>query len=117
MSVQSKITKRKIRRARLVRAKIRRTTSLARVSVFRSLSQIYVQLIDDANHATLASASSLTVDVKGSKTEMAHAVGVALAKDALAKGVNKAVFDRGRFLYHGRVKALAEGIREGGLQI
>lgn len=118
MSVQSKIAKRKIRRARLVRTKIRKTTSLARVSVFRSLSQIYVQLIDDAQQATVASASSLTMkDVKGSKTDLAHAVGVALAKDALAKGVKKAVFDRGRFLYHGRVKALAEGIREGGLQI
>lgn len=118
MSVQSKIRKQKTRRALSVRAKIRRTTTHARVSVFRSLGQIYAQLIDDLQHKTLASASSLTLkQAKGSKTEIAHAVGVELAKNALAKGVKQAVFDRGRFLYHGRVKALAEGVREGGLQI
>ena len=81
MSVQSKIRKQKVRRAFSVRAKIRRTTALARVSVFRSLGQIYAQLIDDAQHKTLASASSLTLkQLAGSKTEIAHAVVLSLQK-------------------------------------
>ena len=112
MSTKTKIKKRTQRRARVVR------NNLPRVSVFRSLDHIYAQIIDDAQQKTLVSASSLTLkDVKGSKSEIAHAIGIALAKLALEKGVKKAAFDRGSYLYHGRVKALAEGVRAGGLEI
>lgn len=118
MSVQRKIEKQKVRRALSVRAKLRRNSILPRVSIFRSLNQIYAQVIDDSQHKTVASASSLLMkNFEGSKTDVAHAVGVELAKLALEKGITRAAFDRGRFLYHGRVKALAEGLREGGLQI
>ncbi len=117
MSIAKKITLQKKRRALRVRNRIKRDTTLPRVSVFRSLKQIYAQIIDDAAQATLVSCSSLDVEIKGTKTDVATAVGAELAKRALAKGVSKAAFDRGRFLYHGRVKALAEGLRAGGLQI
>ena len=117
MSVQSKIAKQKTRRALSVRARLRRDCSLVRVSVFRSLNEIYAQVIDDLQHKTLVSVSSLTLKVEGTKTEIAHVVGKELAKKALEQGITKAAFDRGRFLYHGRIKALAEGLREGGLQI
>ncbi len=118
MSVQRKIEKQKVRRAHSVRAKLRRNSSLPRVSIFRSLNEIYAQVIDDAQHATLVSTSSLVMkNLEGSKTDVARAVGLELAKLALEKGITRAAFDRGRFLYHGRVKALAEGLREGGLQI
>lgn len=118
MSIKTKVKKRTQRRARVVRNKLRQVSDLPRVSVFRSLDHIYAQIIDDAQQKTLVSASSLTLkDVKGSKSEIAHAIGIALAKMALEKGVKKAAFDRGSYLYHGRVKALAEGVRAGGLEI
>ncbi len=117
MSIKRKIAKGRKTRAFRVRSRLRRDTTLPRVSVFRSLNQIYAQIIEDVAHNTLVSCSSLDVDVKGTKTEIATAVGIELAKRALVKGVTKACFDRGRFLYHGRVKALAEGLRTGGLQI
>lgn len=117
MSVQNKIKKQKIRRAKSVRARLCQN-GLPRVSVFRSLNQIYAQVIDDAQHATVVSFSSLQIkNFEGSKTDVAHEVGKMLAKLSLEKGISRAAFDRGRFLYHGRVKALAEGLREGGLQI
>lgn len=116
MSIQKKINKRRERRALHVRSRIKRDTTLPRVSVFRSLNQIYAQIIDDAQHATLVSCSSLQISAKGTKTEVANAVGLELAKRALQHGIVKAAFDRGPFLYHGRVKALAEGLRAGGLQ-
>lgn len=100
-----------------VRVRLKRETTLPRVSVFRSLNQIYAQVIDDAAHKTVASCSSLELDVKGTKTDVAQAVGKELAKRALDSGVKAACFDRGRFLYHGRVKSLADGLRAGGLQI
>lgn len=116
MSLQKTVAARKKRRALRVRSKI--TGSLPRVSVFRSLNHIYAQVVDDSSHSTLASCSSLELDgLKGDKKAIAHAVGLELAKRALTKNVDKAVFDRGQFLYHGRVKSLAEGLREGGLQI
>lgn len=117
MSILKKIHKRRERKALHVRSRIKRDTSLPRVSVFRSLSQIYAQIIDDAQHATLASFSSLKLSSQGTKTETAHTVGLELAKKALEKGITKVVFDRGSCLYHGRVKALAEGLRAGGLQL
>jgi large subunit ribosomal protein L18 len=91
-----------------------------RLSVFRSSKHIYAQVIDDAKGATIAAASSLDKDMKsslktGADTEAAKAVGKLLAERAIQKGVKEVVFDRGRFLYHGRVKALADGAREGGL--
>jgi large subunit ribosomal protein L18 len=116
VSLLRKNKQRKQRRAERVRAKLKLST-MPRVSVFRSLNHIYVQLIDDMQQHTIASCSSVDVDVKGDKKEKAHAVGIELAKRALQKGVNQAKLDRGSLLYHGRVKALAEGLREGGLQI
>jgi large subunit ribosomal protein L18 len=89
-----------------------------RVSVFRSLRHIYAQIIDDAAGVTLASCSSLDLEnLSGDKKAIAQAIGLELAKRAKGKGVTAAIFDRGGFLYHGRVKALAEGLREGGLEI
>ncbi len=103
------------RRKFRVRNRIKRTGRL-RLSVFRSLNHIYAQIIDDAKGETLVSASSLALKLKGPKTEVARQVGRALAERALAKGIKQVVFDRGPYKYHGRVKALAEGAREGGLE-
>ena len=87
-----------------------------RLSVHRSLGHIYAQIIDDAKGETLATASSLSLKLIGKKTEVAKKVGQAIADAAKAKGVAEVVFDRGSFKYHGRVKALADGAREGGLK-
>lgn len=117
MSLEKNIIAREKRRAQRVRKKTR-NTGLPRIAVFRSASHIYAQLIDDTQHKTLASCSSLELkELKGDKKEVAQALGKEFAQRALKAGVKVAVFDRGSFLYHGRVKALAEGIREGGLQI
>ncbi len=92
---------------------------MPRLSVFRSNNEIYAQLIDDVNGLTLASASSREKDIKAqkvTKTEKSKLVGEAIAKKAIAVGLSGCVFDRGGFLYHGRVKAVAEGAREGGLK-
>lgn len=113
-----KIKMRARRRALRVRKRIKEESTHHRISVFKSLNHIYAQLIDDAAHKTLASCSTLELkDVAGNKKEVAHAIGVELAKRAKKAGIATAVFDRGQFLYHGRVKSLAEGLREGGLQI
>ena len=80
------------------------------VSVFRSASHMYAQLIDDAQHKTLASCSSIELKKSGTKKEVAHAIGKELAQRALKAGVQEAIFDRGQFLYHGRVAALADGL-------
>ncbi len=118
MSLQNKIQKRKVRRAFHVRGRIRRDSVLPRISVFRSAEHIYAQLIDDAQQKTLASCSTLELkNITGTKKEQAYEVGKELAKRMIEQGVTKACFDRGRFLYHGRVRALAEGAREAGLQI
>ncbi|MDX2007066.1 MAG: 50S ribosomal protein L18 [Meiothermus sp.] len=87
-----------------------------RLSVHRSLNHIYAQIIDDAKGETLAAANSKALKLEGNKTEVAKKVGAAIAEAAKAKGISKVVFDRGSFKYHGRVKALADGAREGGLQ-
>lgn len=92
---------------------------MPRLSVFRSNTEIYAQLIDDVNGVTLASASSREKDIKAqkaTKTEKSKMVGESIAKKAIAVGLAGCVFDRGGFLYHGRVKAVAEGAREGGLK-
>jgi large subunit ribosomal protein L18 len=115
------VTDRTQRRTAKVRRKVRRTAgNRARLSVFRSSKHIYAQLIDDANGQTVVSASSLEKEMRGSlKTganmEAAKAVGKRLAERAAAKGIKEVVFDRGGYLYHGRVKALADAAREGGL--
>jgi large subunit ribosomal protein L18 len=115
------VTDRTVRRTAKVRRNVRRAAgSRARLSVFRSSKHIYAQVIDDAHGLTVASASSLEKDMRGSlKTganiEAAKAVGKRLAERAAAKGVKEVVFDRGGYLYHGRVKALADAAREGGL--
>lgn len=104
---------------RTLRNRSRLTSSpLARVSAFKSLTYFYGQVIDDNAGSTVVSCSSLELkNLKGDKKEQAKAVGLELAKRALEKGVSQAKFDRGAFLYHGRVKAFADGLREGGLKI
>jgi large subunit ribosomal protein L18 len=105
------------RRHRRVRKKIVGTAERPRLAVFRSNRGIFAQLVDDTAGRTLASASWLDVrsGFSGSKSEQAAAVGKALAEAARAAGIEHVVFDRGGYLYHGRVKALADGAREGGL--
>ena len=117
MSVRSKPAKR-LKRRRRVRSKVRGTAARPRLSVFRSDKNIYAQVIDDAGGVTVAQASSLESGkgAKGSDKDAAAAVGKLVAERALEKGVKDVVFDRGRYIYHGRVKALADAAREGGLQ-
>lgn len=112
-------TRNKIRRVNIDRVSNRETRP--RLSVFRSGKQIYAQVIDDLKGVTLASASTLDADVKdkiksGGTVDAASQVGKAVAAKAKKAGITKVVFDRGRFLYHGRVKALAEGARDGGME-
>ncbi|MBI4692134.1 MAG: 50S ribosomal protein L18 [Candidatus Terrybacteria bacterium] len=104
----------KIRHKR-VRARIIGISERPRLSVFRSNKHIFLQLIDDKKGGTLISASDLKIKKKGTKTEMAKMVGKELAKLAKEKKIKSVVFDRGGYKYHGRVKAAAEGAREGGL--
>lgn len=101
-----------------IRRTIKGTAQRPRLSVFRSNKQIYAQLIDDVTGVTLAAASSSAKEFSttGNKVELAKAVGKMIAGKAQENGINSVVFDRGGYLYHGRVKALAEGAREGGLQ-
>lgn len=111
------LRRQKIRYA--IRKKVAGVAEKPRLSVFRSNTDIYVQLIDDVNGVTLASASSRAKDIsaqKGPKVEKSKLVGLAIAQKAKDLGITTVVFDRGGNLYHGRVKAVAEGAREGGLQ-
>ena len=107
----------RLKRHARVRAKISGTAERPRLNVFRSSKHIYAQIIDDVAGVTLASASTMDKDFTsyGGNIEAPKAVGNAVAKAALAKGITTVVFDRGGYIYHGRVKALAEGAREGGL--
>lgn len=111
----SKVQKRN-RIKRRVRGKISGSAELPRLSVYKSNKEIYAQLIDDKKGKTLASASSRALKAKGNKTEMSAEVGKAIAEKAKAAGIESIVFDRNGFVYHGRVKALADGAREGGLK-
>ena len=108
----------RLKRHKRVRAKISGTPEMPRLNVFRSEANIYAQVIDDVNGVTLASASSLdkAIEGYGGNIAAATAVGKMVAERAKAKGIETVVFDRGGYLYHGRVKALAEGAREGGLK-
>lgn len=108
---------RQLRRSRRTRSKITGTSERPRLSVFRSSKHIYAQLIDDAKGVTLAAASSSGKDSKyGGNVKAAADVGKKLAEAAKAAGIKQAAFDRGHYRYHGRVKALADAAREGGLQ-
>ena len=115
--LRKQLRRKKIRSS--IRKKLRGTAERPRLSVFRSNRDIYVQLIDDISGVTLASASSTQKDIapaKSNKVEQAKLVGQAIGEKAKASGIIAVVFDRGGYLYHGRVKSLAEGAREAGLQ-
>lgn len=99
-----------------VRKKVNGTASRPRLSVYRSNKFIYCQVIDDVTGHTLLAASAKEAAASGNKIDQAKAVGKLLAEKAMASNIQSVVFDRGGYLYHGRVKALAEGAREGGLQ-
>ena len=114
MSRLSGLDRRKLRTRRRLKRQV--DTGRMRLSVFRSSKYIYAQIIDPTNGHTLAEANSKSLAGNGNKTDQAKAVGQALAERAKEAGVNKVVFDRGAYRYHGRIKALAEGAREGGLE-
>ena len=111
----------RLQRHKRVRRKITGTTQRPRLCVFRSANNIYAQIIDDTNRVTLAAASSLEAEVKGAvnhtgNKEAARKDGELIAKKAVEKGITEVVFDRGGYLYHGRIQELAEGAREAGLK-
>ncbi len=110
--------KQRLRRHKRVRAKISGTAARPRLNVFRSNANIYAQIIDDENGVTLLSASTLDKEFNGygGNREAAKAVGTMIAKKAAEKGITEVVFDRGGYVYHGRVKELADAAREGGLK-
>ncbi|NMC51460.1 50S ribosomal protein L18 [Candidatus Kuenenbacteria bacterium] len=117
MKNNSKIKKDNLeRRQKRIRAKIFGTPKIPRLSVSRSLKYIFLQLIDDQSGKTLVSVHSKNMDIKGTKTEIATSAGRELASKAKKAGINQCVFDRSGRKYHGRVKAVAEGARENGLQ-
>ena len=121
MDQQKTKHRRQLRRRRHVRSKVIGTAERPRLTVFRSSKHIYAQLIDDLSGATLASASSRTKDVAsglpyGGNIKGSQVVGKKIAEVALAKGISKVAFDRGHYRYHGRIKALADAAREGGLK-
>ena len=119
--IKNKVRKTQVqKRHQTIRVKISGTPDCPRLAVYRSTKHIYAQLIDDVNHVTLASASSIDKDLKeklphGGNIDAAKVVGEAIAKKALKAGIKDVVFDRGGFLYHGRVQALADAAREAGL--
>ena len=111
----------RLQRHKRVRRKVTGTTQRPRLCVFRSSNNIYAQIIDDTERVTLVAASSLDAEVKGAvkhrgNKEAAKMVGEMIAKKAVEKGITEVVFDRGGYLYHGRVQELAEGAREAGLK-
>lgn len=110
--------KARLNRHRRVRGKISGTTECPRLNVFRSTNNIYAQIIDDVKGITLAAASTLDKDFDGNggNKDAARKVGAMIAKRAAEKGISQVVFDRGGYIFHGRVKELAEGAREGGLK-
>ena len=111
----TKKVNRRLRIRKGIRTKLSGTTDKPRLSVFKSNKGIYAQIIDDVNGHTIVAASSNEIGNAGVNVETAKEVGKKLAEKAGASGVEKVVFDRGGYLYHGRIKALAEGAREGGL--
>ena len=116
MNIQKqKRIKRTIRHTR-VRSRINGTEDMPRLAVFKANRHIYVQAIDDTTGKTLAAASSAEVKTKGKKSDLAKEVGKMIATKVMSKNIKKVKFDRGGYPYHGRIKALAEGAREGGLE-
>ncbi|MCK4831139.1 MAG: 50S ribosomal protein L18 [Anaerolineales bacterium] len=121
MNISEKKRLARLRRHRRVRKKISGTADRPRLNVYRSLTHIYGQVVDDTAGHTLASASTVDREVRSAvkglgKTEQARVVGQVLARRALEKGIKLVIFDRGGWLYHGRIKALAEGARKEGLE-
>lgn len=114
MAFDKKFNRQRIKQR--VRRKIKGTPERPRLSVYRSNKGIYCQLIDDTNGVTITSASSLEDGLKGKKVDQAQEVGKKIANKALSANCSEVVFDRNGYLYHGRVKSLAEGAREGGLK-
>ena len=115
LHLQDKAERRSRRRYKIQRV-VRGTTSRPRLVVFRSNASIYAQLVDDSKGFTIASSSSRNLETKAKKTELSKLTGKAIAEIAKEKGITSVVFDRNGYLYHGRIKALADGAREGGLQ-
>ncbi|MDE0092303.1 MAG: 50S ribosomal protein L18 [Oligoflexia bacterium] len=109
-------TRKRLRNKARIRKKLFGTKETPRLNVFRSGKHIYAQIIDDLNQTTLQSCSSLRLKEKSNSVEMAKKVGEMIGKKALDKKIKQVVFDRGGFIYHGRVKALAEGARSAGLK-
>ena len=109
---------RRLKIRKRIRSKISGTAERPRLSIYRSNADIYAQLIDDVTGVTILAASSRDKDFQhtGNKVEQSKAVGIAIAKKAIEKGLSMVIFDRGGYLYHGRVQSLAEGAREGGLK-
>jgi large subunit ribosomal protein L18 len=121
MTVKNEKVAARVRRKRSVRKRVVGTEGRPRLSVFRSANHIYAQVIDDAQGATLVAASTLSPEIATQrdgkkKTELAGLVGKLIAEKCLARQIERVVFDRNGFIYHGRVKAVADGAREGGLQ-
>jgi large subunit ribosomal protein L18 len=112
--IKNKATRRAKIKSR-IRSKVKGTAELPRLCVFRSNKAIYAQIIDDTKGTTILASSSQGMD-KGRKTDLAKLVGKAIAEKAVANGIESVKFDRNGYLYHGRVKNLAEGAREGGLK-
>lgn len=106
----------KLRRQKRTRYSINQGEKRPRLSVFRSNKYIFAQLIDDIKNETIIGVSEKSLKTKGTKSEKAKALGVLLAGKAKAKKITKIVFDRGSYAYHGRVKSIAEGLREGGME-
>lgn len=121
MANKNKKTAGRLRRKRSIRKRISGTAERPRLSVFRSSQHIYAQVVDDTTGVTLAAASTLSPEIRGEregkkKTELAGLVGKLVAERCKAKNIEQVVFDRNGFIYHGRVKAVADAAREGGLQ-
>lgn len=119
MSLISRNEKRTKRRVLRIRKNIRKNhlNDKIRITVFRSLKDLYAQAIDDKKSHTLASINTSKVLIQGDKKTLSFEAGKVLAKELISKGVLEAIFDRGRYLYHGRVRFFVEGLREGGLKI
>lgn len=114
MAISKSARRLKIRKR--IRKTVNGTASRPRLSVFRSNKEIYAQIVNDVDGVTIASSSSRELDFNGPKVEAAKAVGISVAKKAVEAGVDSVSFDRGGYLYHGRILSLAEGAREGGLK-
>jgi large subunit ribosomal protein L18 len=114
MSIQKQNRRTRIRKS--IRSKVSGTAEKPRLSVFRSNTGVYAQIIDDMTGKTLVSASSKEIESKGLNIEISKNVGKKLAEKAVSSGISAVIFDRGGYLFHGKVKALAEGAREGGLK-